>query len=215
MSERAALQTKAAPVSKPPANSVLQRKCACGQHTIAGGECDACNKKRLQRRASGQAETEEAPPIVHEVLRSPGQPLDAGTRGFMESRFHHDFSRMPVHAVAPQRSGEAMTIGEANDFHEQEADRVAERVMTSEPQSSTPRTGLDFSRVRVHTDARAAESARAVGALAYTVGNNLVFGAGQYAPNSLSGSKATGARAGAHHSAGRGTRRVRAATRVR
>ncbi len=44
------------------------------------------------------------------------------------------------------------------------------------------RFGHDFGRVRVHTDARAAESARAVGALAYTLGDQVVFGAGQYAP---------------------------------
>lgn len=45
----------------------------------------------------------------------------------------------------------------------------------------------DFSRVRVHTDARASESARAVNALAYTVGRNLVFGSGQYRPASSGG----------------------------
>ncbi len=44
------------------------------------------------------------------------------------------------------------------------------------------RFGHDFSQVRVHTDGRAAESAAAVGALAYTVGSDVVFGAGQYAP---------------------------------
>jgi outer membrane protein OmpA-like peptidoglycan-associated protein len=49
------------------------------------------------------------------------------------------------------------------------------------------RFGHDFSGVRVHTDARAAESARAVGALAYTVGRNIAFGAGQYAPASSVG----------------------------
>jgi len=37
------------------------------------------------------------PPVVHEVLRSPGQPLDLKTRGFMESRFGHDFSQVRVH----------------------------------------------------------------------------------------------------------------------
>lgn len=37
------------------------------------------------------------PPIVHEVLRSPGQPLDAATREFMEPRFGHDFSKVRVH----------------------------------------------------------------------------------------------------------------------
>src|SRR5712692_1862601 len=47
--------------------------------------------------------------------------------------------------------------------------------------------GHDFSGVRVHTDARAVESAQAVNALAYTVGNHVVFGAGQYAPSSRAG----------------------------
>jgi hypothetical protein len=39
-----------------------------------------------------------------------------------------------------------------------------------------PRFGHDFSNVRLHTGAKAAESARSVGALAYTVGNDVVFG---------------------------------------
>jgi Domain of unknown function (DUF4157)/D-alanyl-D-alanine carboxypeptidase/Succinylglutamate desuccinylase / Aspartoacylase family len=52
-----------------------------------------------------------------------------------------------------------------------------------------PRFGYDFSQVRVHTDAQAAESARAVSALAYTVGNNVVFGAGQYAPGTAEGQR--------------------------
>lgn len=51
------------------------------------------------------------------------------------------------------------------------------------------RFGHDFSQVRIHTDARAAESARAVNALAYTVGNNMVFGAGQFRPDSTAGKR--------------------------
>jgi hypothetical protein len=43
-----------------------------------------------------------------------------------------------------------------------------------------PRFDHDFSRVRVHTDAQAGESAKAVNALAYTVGRDIVFGEGQY-----------------------------------
>jgi hypothetical protein len=50
-----------------------------------------------------------------------------------------------------------------------------------------PRFGHDFSRVRVHTDERAAESAHAVGANAYTAGNHLAFGAGKYAPGTQGG----------------------------
>jgi len=88
----------------------------------------------LRRAAVNVAPVNQLPPIVHEVLRSPGQPLDASTRVLMEPRFEHDFSR-----------------------------------------------------VRVHTDARAAESARAVNALAYTLGQNAVFGAGQFAPGTTAG----------------------------
>jgi Domain of unknown function (DUF4157) len=50
-----------------------------------------------------------------------------------------------------------------------------------------PRFGHDFSRVRIHTDATAAESARSVNARAYTVGNDIVFARGTYAPASREG----------------------------
>ena len=47
----------------------------------------------------------------------------------------------------------------------------------------------DFGRVRVHTDARAAESAQAVNAHAYTVGEDIVFGRGRYAPSAVAGQR--------------------------
>jgi hypothetical protein len=47
--------------------------------------------------------------------------------------------------------------------------------------------GCDFSEVRVHTNASAAESARTINALAYTVGRDMVFGTGQYAPETSEG----------------------------
>ncbi len=74
------------------------------------------------------------PPIIQEVLRSPGQPIDPKTRAHFEPRFGHDFSN-----------------------------------------------------VRVHTDARAAKSARTVNASAYTVGQDLVFGYGRYKLESSEG----------------------------
>lgn len=106
-----------------------------------GNECESCSNKKgfsLQRKTQDSAlrtqHSEGVPPIVHEVLRSPGQLLDPATRSFFEPRFGHDFSQ-----------------------------------------------------VRVHTDAKAAESAQAVNALAYTVGHKVVFGSHQYAPHSSSG----------------------------
>src|SRR5262249_2404407 len=65
----------------------LQRKCDCG------GTCSKCSKENSDEQhgpiwmkhigPASPAHT-EAPPIVHEVLRSPGQPLDSATRAFME-----------------------------------------------------------------------------------------------------------------------------------
>jgi hypothetical protein len=52
-----------------------------------------------------------------------------------------------------------------------------------------PHFAHDFSRVRIHADARAAESAAAVNALAYTVGQNVVFGKAQYAPGTHAGQR--------------------------
>lgn len=76
----------------------LQRKCACDGQAHGNGGCDWCRKRRgctLQRHAPGLGR-EDAPGPVHEVLRSPGQPLDPATRTFMEPRFGHDFSRVRV-----------------------------------------------------------------------------------------------------------------------
>jgi outer membrane protein OmpA-like peptidoglycan-associated protein len=50
-----------------------------------------------------------------------------------------------------------------------------------------PRFGHDFSQVRIHTNSSAAESARTVNAFAYTVGQDIVFNTGNYAPHTLSG----------------------------
>ena len=51
------------------------------------------------------------------------------------------------------------------------------------------RFGQDFSQVRVHTDAQAVESARAVDASAYTVGNDVAFDQGKYAPDTPAGKR--------------------------
>ncbi|MFN7949733.1 MAG: DUF4157 domain-containing protein [Blastocatellia bacterium] len=169
-----------------PARSVLlQRKCACGGASGFTGECEECDKKRLtmQQKAARQTETDDAPSIVQDVLRSPGEPLDAATRNLMESQLGHNFSRVSVGAFQPRHS--ELAIGAAGDRYEQEADASAAR-----PNSALITNGdsyADFSRVRIHTDSRAAESARAVGAHAYTAGHHIVFDAGKYTPQTHEG----------------------------
>jgi hypothetical protein len=113
-----ALDLAAAPTPRPGFEE-LQRKCACGGSSGLEGECEDCESSGmgLQRQSSGCARPAAVPPIVHEVLRSPGQPLDAGTRRFMEHRFGHDFGKVRVHAdVRAQESARvvnavAYTVG--------------------------------------------------------------------------------------------------------
>jgi hypothetical protein len=60
---------------------------------------------------------------------------------------------------------------------------------TSERAFFEPRFGQDFSQVRLHTDAQTANLAQAVNARAFTVGRDVVFGAGQYQPRSSEGKR--------------------------
>ena len=164
---------------------LLQRKCACGSSTSdLNGECEDCREQKLlgirpklrvgepgdfyereadrmaeqvmripgpagvsgvrpqspagslvQRRVSGNtAGIAKAPPIVQEVLSSPGEPLDAATRAFFEPRFEKDFSR-----------------------------------------------------VRIHTDTHAKQSARDLNARAYTVGDHIAFAPSRYSPSTRTG----------------------------
>jgi hypothetical protein len=98
-------KTTIAPISLTPiSGGLLQRKCACGQHTISGGECNECSTDRgtasLRRSAVTDSVSDEIPPIMHEVLRSPGQPLDQKARAFLEPRLGYDFSQVRVHTDA-------------------------------------------------------------------------------------------------------------------
>ena len=118
------MRTPTPEISVTAAQPIVSRKCA---------ECE--EEEKLQKKEAGpQAATNETPAIVHAVLGSPGQPLDAATRAYFEPRF-----------------------------------------------------GYDFSEVRIHADALAAASAREVKAQAYTVGHDIVFGAGRLAPGTHEG----------------------------
>jgi len=86
------------------------------------------------------------------------------------------------------KSREDATSEVPNDLESQiNAIRGGQPLAESERTYFEPRFGADFSQVRVHTDTQAAESARAVNARAFTVGNDVVFASGQYAPGASEG----------------------------
>ena len=116
---------------------------------------------------------------VHEALDAPGFSLPARARAAFETR-------LPVpNGVAPagslHRSG--IAIGPADGAHEHEARANANRLGGGRNDGARH----DFSGVRVHTGTRAAVAAAAVSARAFTVGDDIVFGEGEYAPETRGG----------------------------
>ena len=113
--------------------SFLRRKCACGGTAGPTGECEDCREKRLQRKASAPQFVNQtgvmALPIVHEVLRSPGQPLGAATRPFMESCFGHDFSGVRIHSRGAEVMQRKLNIRASDDPLEREAEQVSDQVL--------------------------------------------------------------------------------------
>jgi hypothetical protein len=82
--------------------NLLQRKCDCGQHTIAGGECKECNQKRdptLQRSTKNHETVNDSQgvrAIANDPLRSARDALNDRSRAYFETRLGHDFSRVKV-----------------------------------------------------------------------------------------------------------------------
>ncbi len=60
---------------------------------------------------------------------------------------------------------------------------------TSVRQYFEPRFGADFSAVRIHRDPQSAALAQSINSRAFTLGNNIVFAAGEYKPESHDGRK--------------------------
>jgi len=139
----------------------------------------------LQRKAGDSREGAGVPSIVSDVLRRPGQPLSQDAREFFEPRFGQQLVNSPLREPANNISHSRLRVSEPFDSSEQEADNVASQVMSVPVDANGNRA--DFSHVKIHTDQEAANSARAVGAHAYTVGNNIVFDSGRYDTRSFAG----------------------------
>jgi hypothetical protein len=86
--------------------------------------CTGCEEedKRLHAKPAGGLAKGEAPPLVHEALRTPGRPLDPATRAYFEPRFGYDFNQVRLHtdqlaiASATAVNARAYTFGHSIVF---------------------------------------------------------------------------------------------------
>jgi len=156
---------------------LLQRKCACGESAASSltGKCEACKGERLQTKLSMGASND---PLEQEADRVAEQVMTAPK--------HSAVSSSP-----PRIQRYAGQATDGLDIAPVSVDRVlsgsGRPLDTAIQQDMGQRFGHDFSQVRVHSDAAAEQSAQDVNAHAYAVGHNLVFGAGQFAPESHAG----------------------------
>jgi len=96
--------TSATTIPQWAAASALQRSCNCPE-----GTCD-CGQDELTRSATGDEAPAVAPPSVFDVLRSSGEPLDSGTRGWFEPRLGMDLGEVRVHHDSHQATSTAREV---------------------------------------------------------------------------------------------------------
>lgn len=156
---------------------LVLRKCACGSAAPSvGGRCARCeDPQRLQARLSVGARDDplerEADRVADQVAAGPAAPS--------------------LRAAWPQVQRSAQGPADAAQAAPASVGRVlagpGEALEPALGRDMAQRFGHDFSRVRVHCDAAAGQSAREVGAHAYTLGAHVVFGAGRFAPATQAG----------------------------
>lgn len=151
-------KTTLSPSSFTPATSgLLQRKCACGNHTMAGGECSECSGKRrlgLQTKLTvnepGDAYEEEADRVAQAIMGSFSRPSE------------------PQSTPEPEHSQPA----------ESDLTKDGERLAPDVAEFYETRFGRDFSAVRLHTGETAMRYNNAVNAYAFTYGSHIWLGPG-------------------------------------
>jgi len=157
-------------------SSLLQRECACGTHTTSGAECTECNKKKLglQRKLMIGATDDPLELQADRVARVMATPAHAAVSE----------ATPRIQRMSGQSNGQ---IGAAPASVEQALASPGRPLEPALRQHMEQRFGYDFSRVRVHSGAAADQSARDVNAHAYTIGHDIVFGAGKFAPGTQDG----------------------------
>jgi hypothetical protein len=230
MSERAlaTTQKQSSVLAAPSHGGILQRKCACGNHIMAGGECAECSKTKLhlQRKLTIGASSDplelEADRMAEAVATARFVATKPDTSPLSVQRQEVPLEK-PREQTTQFRGQEAPKQGHAKLLDQSKlreppkfAPSVVKPLFKREPGAGTipdpqiveaglqspgipldpatrdfmeSRFGYDFSQVRIHTDPKAAESARALNAMAYTVGRDVVFGPGRYSPMTSSGTR--------------------------
>ena len=182
-------------------DSYVQRKPTC----VCGGGCPRCQcglpiQAKLTIGQPNDKYEQEADCVADEVMRMPEPavqpkptlPLSQGSSCRDEAREKGLIQPTPIaEQITPSRinSSSNQSLNSTYDLcsHIQSIKGGGQELPESVRVFFEPRFDYSFSHVRVHTDSRSAESAKNLKARAYTAGHDIVFGAGQYAPETRKG----------------------------
>lgn len=165
--------------------NVIQRKASCA----CGGGCPRCaedagvvSSSNLAVSHPGDAHEREADRVADHIMLMP--PSGANGGAWLLSRDLSPTLRRKFSEYDSARHRVGNEVAQSDVMP-----GAGYPLSDSERAFFEPRFGHDFSGVRVHAGARAAELARSFNARAYTLGRDIVFGEGQYAPETPEGRK--------------------------
>jgi len=147
-------------------------------------ECDSCEDD-VQR----QPEEEEEEASAKLLQRQPEEEEEEEVSAkLLQLQPEEEEKEELTNAAAKARPGHkpAVSSGVAADIQALRS-RGGQALSPVSRAFFEPRFGHDFSRVRVHNDSKAADTAQAVRAKAFTVGRDIAFGGGKYAPDTHGG----------------------------
>jgi len=189
----------------------IQRKSSCA----CGGTCPNCQtgqrvQTKLKIGAPNDIYEQEAERVADQVMRMPDQLIQRQELPEKEMEDGEDLVQTkPLTTTITQRvqREEVENVGDDELFQEKSTGETAPGMSSSTASRIQSfkggghplpkltrgffesRIGADFSEVRVHNDTRAADAAKSVNARAFTLGNDVVFGEGEYTPETYSGKK--------------------------
>lgn len=170
-------------------HDVLQLQRTIGNQAVQGLlDTTATYQTKPTFNTPGDSYEQEADRVADRVMRMPEATIQRDTE-FREERAEEE-------VIQTKPTANQGTLP-AQSTESDEVPPIVQEVVNSTGQPLDPATSAlmerrfdhDFGQVRVHTDGKAAESAHALNALAYTLGQDVVFGAGQYAPGTTEGDR--------------------------
>jgi outer membrane protein OmpA-like peptidoglycan-associated protein len=170
-------------------SSVIQRKAGCA----CGGDCPSCAEDdrarkiqtKLQVSAPGDQFEQEADRVADQVMRMPAPTVQRQCNGCSDASTRPSDDDAP--RIQRQTNSESGAREVTSDFTSQLG--VGSPLDTASRRYFEPRFGHDFGNVRIHSGPQAATAADRVKARAFTLGQDVVFAAGEHDPGSESGKR--------------------------